>query len=579
MKKIFYGAIVCCVLSSAFFYKPMSNKMEDWLNQTTSIVQAKAANAEIEEFKNFFKTTRTIPTDINIGAFWAGITAKQNGNIEKSLFYLRKAYQSDPEDPRIAKDLYLLEGIYGNIDKLLDFYTDNSANDSTYFFSRYIKIAEAIKAQDYNRAKQILSTNDGAIEDLYERPLLAWVYAGLKDKKSALDTLNKMGKDEFSTHIKNYHTAMILDYLGDIEGAEAHYNKMANMPSIVSWTALISGREFFKKQKKWGINNRFLLKYTKILEESPLLHDIIEQVGMPAIKTPAEGVSEIFYSWGINASERHELAAFIVNISLYLNNKHNLAKIWLAENLERLGYYSAAHKVYDELWHTSNHSDIILYKQGNLYLKEKDYPNALKVFKDLHTRNKNNFMLHSLIATIYREIDNCTEALPFYKKAIVLLEKMGIKNMQDIYFETGVCHLKENQFSEFEKYMQTCLMINADDASVLNYLAYAWLERDIHLDEATTFLERAHKLQPEAPEIMDSLALAYYKKKMYSEALVLAEKAVDRMGASSVANMHLGDIYKALGREREAISQYEKALALKYDLTPEVEKELLERLK
>ena len=51
------------------------------------------------------------------------------------------------------------------------------------------------------------------------------------------------------------------------------------------------------------------------------------------------------------------------------------------------------------------------------------------------------------------------------------------------------------------------------------------------------------------------------------------------MGASSVANMHLGDIYKAMGRFRESKSQYEKALALKYDLTPELEKELLERLK
>lgn len=579
MKKLFYGFIACGVLLSAFFHKSVSNKMEDWLNHTTSIVQAKAVDAELEEFKNFFKTTRAVPNDINIGAFWAGMTAKQDGNFEESLFYLRKAYHADPEDPKLAKDLYLLEGVYGNVDKLLDFYTGDTNNDSQFFFSRYIKIAQAVKEKNYERAKTILHTDKDKIEDLYERPLLAWVYAGLKDKKAALDILSKMGKDEFSTHLRMYHTAMILDYLGDTQEAEKYYAKIADISGIASWTALVSGREFFERQKKWSINNRFLLKYTKVLDESPLLHDVIEQVGMPAIKTPAEGISELFYSWGINASERYELAAFIVNISLYLNDKHNLAKIWLAESLERLGYYATSHRIYSELWRDSNRSDIILYKQGNLYLKEKNYSEALRVFNDLLSRNRNNFMLNSLIANSHKEMGNCKEALPFYNKTISLLEKMGISNMQDIYFETGVCYLKENKFSEFEKNMRACLMLNSEDASVLNYLAYAWLERDMHIDEATLFLEKAHKLQPDAPEIMDSLALAYYKKQRYADALVLAEKAVDLMGASSVANMHLGDIYKALGREREALSQYEKALALKYDLTPEVEKELLERLK
>ena len=36
------------------------------------------------------------------------------------------------------------------------------------------------------------------------------------------------------------------------------------------------------------------------------------------------------------------------------------------------------------------------------------------------------------------------------------------------------------------------LEINPDDAYVLNYLAYSWLERDYKIDEAIEMLEKAY---------------------------------------------------------------------------------------
>ena len=39
------------------------------------------------------------------------------------------------------------------------------------------------------------------------------------------------------------------------------------------------------------------------------------------------------------------------------------------------------------------------------------------------------------------------------------------------------------------------LKINPDDAYVLNYLAYSWLERDYKIDEAIEMLEIAYALK------------------------------------------------------------------------------------
>ena len=36
------------------------------------------------------------------------------------------------------------------------------------------------------------------------------------------------------------------------------------------------------------------------------------------------------------------------------------------------------------------------------------------------------------------------------------------------------------------------LNINPDDAYILNYLAYSWLERDYKIDEAINMLEKAY---------------------------------------------------------------------------------------
>ncbi len=579
MKKILYSLVVCGVLSSAFFYKPVSSMMNRWFDNVLYFSQKKVQEVEEKKIQSFFKTKRDIPETINLGAFWAGITAKGDGNFDKSSFYLRKVHELDPENDIITKQLYFLEGISGKIDQLTAFFTNDLKKDNEFFFAPYVKIVHAIKNKNYQQAKALLLLDTEKTDKVYTYPLLAWVYAGLGDKENALLTLNKMEEDAFSKHTRLYHTALILDYFGEYSLAEKSYNEIASLPNIASWTALVSGKEFFERRKKWNFVNGYLLKYTKILSETPLLKDIIEQVGMSPIKTPQEGASEIFYSWGVNTAGQHEAAAFIVNLSLFLNNKHSLAKIWLAESYERLEYFSAAHKIYDELWEASNRSDIILYKKGNLYLKEKKIKEALAVFNELEKRNKNNFVLSTLIANSYKEIGDCKSALPFYEKTIYLLEKMGVSNFKDVYFDSGTCYLQENKFDSFEKNMRTCLKLDPNDANVLNYLAYAWLEKDINIDEAVIFLEKANELLPNSPEIMDSLALAYYKKARYEDALVFAEKAVDGMGASSVANMHLGDIYKALGRYRESISQYEKALALKFDLTPELEKELLERLK
>ena len=61
-----------------------------------------------------------------------------------------------------------------------------------------------------------------------------------------------------------------------------------------------------------------------------------------------------------------------------------------------------------------------------------------------------------------------------------------------------------------DKDLLESLKINPDDAYVLNYLAYSWLERDYKIDEAIEMLEKAYEIKSDDPYIIDSIGWAYY---------------------------------------------------------------------
>ena len=96
------------------------------------------------------------------------------------------------------------------------------------------------------------------------------------------------------------------------------------------------------------------------------------------------------------------------------------------------------------------------------------------------------------------------------------------------------------------------LKINPDDAYVLNYLAYSWLERDYKIDQAMEMLEKAYALRSNDPYITDSIGWAYYLIENYIEAEKYIKKAVELMPEDPTVNDHYGDILWKLNRNIQA---------------------------
>ena len=75
-------------------------------------------------------------------------------------------------------------------------------------------------------------------------------------------------------------------------------------------------------------------------------------------------------------------------------------------------------------------------------------------------------------------------------------------------------------------------------------------------------LKKAYNSNPESYYIIDSLAWAYFKKNNLDEAARLMEKVIDIAPGEAISLDHLGDIYYAMNRKREAIHFWQQALEL-----------------
>ncbi|MBO7244347.1 MAG: tetratricopeptide repeat protein [Alphaproteobacteria bacterium] len=574
MKKIIYMIMVAGVVATVFLYDTISVNVNKFVKKT--VLQKQTSLSDKKELDTFLKTSRKIPETAELGAYLAGVSARNSGDFKNGIFYLEKAYLADKENEDIRRDLYALKGVSGDIQSIFDLFSKDFYKDSSLHYASELKVAQLIKEKKYQEAIDILSSFKDT--SAFITALKAWCYVGLEDKNKAVGLLNSIKEESPFHQIKRYHLALVYDYFKDEKTAEIYYNQLQGLTKNISFTFYISAKDFFERKNEWNDQNVFYNQYQKLSEENPVFYDVVSQVGMPPIKTVQEAVSELFYAWGNSQGDKPDLAVLLSNTAIFLNSKHVMAKVWSAEVLDVMDLAVFAHKIYDDLLKEKPDADIVLYKKGLVYMHHGDTEGSLKIFKDLLKRNVSNPVILLLVAQGYDANGDCKSALPLYERALFLMNRWGISQTKNVKFQAAQCYLRENNFKEFEKYAYAALKEDPYDADILNYLAYEWLERDMNLKEALAFLEKAHEQAPNSPDILDSLALAYYKKGEPEKALPYAEKAVDVLGASSVANMHLGDIYQALGRIREAQSQYEKALALQFDLTPELEKKILERL-
>jgi tetratricopeptide (TPR) repeat protein len=116
------------------------------------------------------------------------------------------------------------------------------------------------------------------------------------------------------------------------------------------------------------------------------------------------------------------------------------------------------------------------------------------------------------------------------------------------------------------------------NTSVLNNIAYILATNNQDLDKALEYAKRAHEIQPDEPEYLDTYAVVLYKKGKYAESLQFSQTSIQqyearRLSPPAEAYEHLAQAHEQLGELTQARAAYGQALDAGGDNMQKADKE------
>ena len=176
---------------------------------------------------------------------------------------------------------------------------------------------------------------------------------------------------------------------------------------------------------------------------------------------------------------------------------------------------------------------------------------------------KNAVDTHQGVPIAYVALADLYEDAGEFDAAHGVLETAGAKFPEDtsILFQLGAVFERQKQYRDAERVFRQVLSHDPQHASALNYLGYMLADRGERLEESVDLLRRAIAVDPHNPAFLDSLGWAYFKLNRLDLAEAHLQEASDQLTSNSVVQDHLGDLMYTLGRYREAIVAWERALS------------------
>ena len=202
-------------------------------------------------------------------------------------------------------------------------------------------------------------------------------------------------------------------------------------------------------------------------------------------------------------------------------------------------------------------SFLYLYSQIKKYkiLKIIDKDNSNLLLDSIKEKYPKNSEVLFLIANNYRNQNKCNKAIKVYDE---LIERSVNKNNYN--YLKAICLEKLNKWEDSKKLLLDLISVNPDDAYILNYLSYSMATRNEDLPKAKKLISKALKIDNNNGFFLDTLGWIQFKMNDIDKAIRTIQIAIELEPNNSEIIDHLGDIYYKVGRKKEAIYEWNKAL-------------------
>ena len=496
----------------------------------------------------------------NLSKYFSGIVASGNQKNSEALeFFNSSKILINKHDPYLKRYVYTLV-LENKVSQAINYVRQNQDKDNAKFFDAYLLLLiDSLKKNDLDTAFNVISKASKFVEeDRFNLAILESFkqYVYLFKEKNFLDNKKNLGK--LSIISETFQRC----YLGDPK-TDSYFLNLINDPEsdftryIYFYLSYLVQNNQLEKAEKISedidfINTTLLLSQGKSWIENK---NFKKFNNVFSCKNQNDLIAEFLFliSNLYSSQDNFEMSNFYLNLSNFLNPKFTFNLSLVAENYYLNKDYEKAKKVLKKFtkeedfyyWYRLKKEAQII---GKLRNDQESLNYITSNFKKIERPNKK--ILFD-IANFYKKTKNYEEAIKYYTKIINDLEE-GSDIRSDILYRRGGSYERIKNYKEADKDLLNALSVSPNDAYVLNYLAYSWLERNYKIEEAIEMLEIAYKAKSNDPYIIDSLGWAYYLTDDYLEAEKFLKRAVELMPDDPVVNDHYGDILWKLNRKIQA---------------------------
>jgi tetratricopeptide (TPR) repeat protein len=200
----------------------------------------------------------------------------------------------------------------------------------------------------------------------------------------------------------------------------------------------------------------------------------------------------------------------------------------------------------------------VLLVSGLLQQQHGRYESAIHDFTRATELEPNNPVGWKRLANAYAESNRAEEAIATYRRAI-----QTDPNYYATYIEFGNFYLFRNQFREAEEMYRRAATSAPDLPNGHMNLGLA-LMRQARFGEAEQSLLHALRLR-KSPRLLMNIGALYYAQEQYTKAIPFFEESVASGPPSAIRLRDLGDVYRHVGRTRDASAAYRSARDLAQD--------------
>jgi tetratricopeptide (TPR) repeat protein len=498
------------------------------------------------------------------GAYLATRQALIDGDYQEQAHYAAKSLVSDPRNPALLETLISAKISLGQFEDAVGYATMLKDIEPQNQTAAMILLTKYVQDKDWDKLLAALDAGEG-ISPIVDGLTRAWAYVGKGEMGEAIRLFEEfeIGADGFNM-FGPYSHALALAMVGDFEGGVA----ILGAPTMMKTGGVVYAQAQMLSQLERNDEALALIRDTFGPTSDPQIHafeaqlEAGESVPFTIVTNAQDGIAEIFFSVAdaVNGELGDGYTLLYSRIALELRPTKTHFALTVASILERMQHYDLALQVYDSIDHDAPAYFVSELGRAAALHAEGKSDAELEILRTLSKT-------HSDLPIVFTTLGDALRREALYEDAITAyttaLEKTPtLTDAQwPVLFTRGIAYERNGDWDKAEADLRKALELQPGQPQVLNYMGYSYLEMNENLEEAMTMIRAAVAARPNDGYITDSLAWGLFRLRAYEDAVAPMEKSASLMPVDPIINDHLGDVYWAVGRIREARFQWARALS------------------